>query len=256
MLKSRRRLRLPPLMYHSVSPDRDDPYCITVRPQRFVSQMRLIHRLGMRGVSIRELLAAQAEGSWKAARLIGLTFDDGYDDFIDYALPVLQRYRFTATAFVLAGRLGGDNEWTPEGPRKRLMTAERLQTAAAAGIEIGSHGLFHVSLPSVSDHELEEEISLSRRLLRKATGEQVAGFCYPFGHVDDRAVRAVRAAGYDYACAIWRNEWPARYALPRMAVQDPHLLTRLVQAGPHVLLESGPRVAAQKVVETIGKRSR
>ena len=256
MLKGNRRILLPTLMYHSVSPDRDDPYCITVRPQRFASQMRLIHRLGMRAVSIQELLAAQAGGSWKATRLIGLTFDDGYADFIDYALPELQRHRFTATAFVLAGRLGGDNSWNAEGPRKRLMTVDRLKTAAAAGIEIGSHGLLHVSLPSVSDDDLEEEISLSRRLLQKATGQQVAGFCYPFGHVDDRAVRAVRAAGYDYACAIWRSEWPARYALPRMAVQDPHVLTRLVQAGPRVLLKSGPRVAAQKVVETIGKRSR
>jgi peptidoglycan/xylan/chitin deacetylase (PgdA/CDA1 family) len=244
------------LMYHSVSPDRDDPYCITVRPQRFATQMRLIRHLGMRGVSIRELLAAQAQGSWKAARLIGLTFDDGYDDFSDYALPVLRRNGFTATAFVVAGRLGGDNAWTPEGPRKRLMPAERLRTAAAAGIEIGSHGLLHVSLPSVSDEDLVEEISLSRRLLQQATGQEVDGFCYPFGHVDDRAVRAVRAAGYDYACAIRRNEWPARYALTRIAVQDPHLLSRLVKAGPRVLLDSGPQVAAQKVVETIGKRSR
>jgi len=218
--------------------------------------MCLIRSLGMRGVSIRELLAAQAQGSWKAARLIGLTFDDGYDDFIDYALPVLLRYGFTATAFALAGRLGGDNAWNPEGPRKRLMTVESLRAAAAAGIEIGSHGLLHVSLPSVNDHELDDEIGLSRRLLQEATGQEVEGFCYPFGHVNERAVRAVRAAGYDYACAIWRNDWPARYALTRVAVQDPHLLTRLVKAGPRVLLESGPQVAVQKLVETIGKRPR
>lgn len=243
-------------MYHSVSPDRDDPYCITVRPERFAAQMCLIRRLGMRGVSIRELLEAQAQGSWKAARLIGLTFDDGYDDFIDYALPVLGRHGFTATAFVLAGRLGGDNAWNLQGPRKRLMTAERLRTVAAAGIEIGSHGLLHLSLPSAGDRELADEIALSRRLLQLATGQQVDGFCYPFGHVDDRVVRAVRAAGYDYACAIWRNDWPARYALTRTAVQDPHLLTRLLRAGPRVLLESGPQGAARKVVETIGKRPR
>lgn len=242
---------LSPLMYHSVSPDRDDPYCITVRPQRLEAQMRLISRLGMRGVSIRELLAAQAQGPWKAARLIGLTFDDGYDDFIDYALPVLLRYGFTATAFVLAGRLGGDNEWTPEGPRKPLMTVDRLRTATAAGMEIGSHGLLHVSLPSVSDAELEREIFLSRRLLQEAVGQEVAGFCYPFGHLDGRAVRAVRAAGYDYACAIWRSEWPARFALRRIAVQDPHLVTRLAKAAPRALAESGPRVFARKVVENL-----
>jgi peptidoglycan/xylan/chitin deacetylase (PgdA/CDA1 family) len=245
-----------PLMYHSVSPHRDDPYCITVRPERFAAQMALIRRVGMRGVSIRELLAAQAQGAWKAARLIGLTFDDGYDDFIDYALPVLLRYGFTATAFVLAGRLGGDNAWNPQGPRKRLMTAAKLRAAVAAGMEIGSHGLLHVSLPSVSDHELADETGLSRILLQEASGQAVDGFCYPFGHVDNRTVSAVQAAGYDYACAIWRSDWPARYALTRTAVQDPHLLRRLVASGPRVLAESGPRVAAQKVAEIIGKRSR
>ncbi len=213
--------------------------------------MRLLSRLGMRGVSIRELLAAQAQGSWKAARLVGLTFDDGYDDFIDYALPVLLRYGFTATAFVLAGRLGGDNAWTPEGPRKQLMTVEGLRTAAAAGIEIGSHGLLHVSLPSVSDEELDREVGLSRRVLEEAVGQEVGGFCYPFGHLDGRTVRAVQSAGYDYACAIWRSEWPERYALRRVAVQDPHLVIRLAKAGPQVLVQSGPRVAARKVVENL-----
>jgi peptidoglycan/xylan/chitin deacetylase (PgdA/CDA1 family) len=250
MLRSNRPV-LSPLMYHSVSPDRDDPYCITVRPERFEAHMRLISRLGMRGVSIRELLAAQARGQWRAARLVGLTFDDGYADFLDYALPVLMRYGFTATAFVLAGQLGGDNAWTPEGPRKPLMTAETLRTAAAAGIEIGSHGLLHVSLPSVSDEELDKEIGQSRRALQEAVGQEIRGFCYPFGHLDGRAVRAVEAAGYDYACAIWRSEWPERYALRRIAVQDPHLLTRLAKAGPRVLAESGPRVAARKVVENL-----
>jgi peptidoglycan/xylan/chitin deacetylase (PgdA/CDA1 family) len=210
----------------------------------------------MRGVSVRELLAAQARGSWNATRLIGLTFDDGYDDFIDYVLPVLLRYGFSATAFVLAGRLGGDNEWNPEGPRKLLMTTERLRTASEAGMEIGSHGLLHVSLPSVSDEELEKEVGLSRRILQEATGQEVAGFCYPFGHLDGRAVRAVEAAGYDYACAIGRNDWPERYALRRTAVQDPHLVTRLVKAAPRVLVEDGPRVAARKLIQTIGKPGR
>ena len=255
MLTNNRPL-LSPLMYHSVSPDRDDPYRITVRPQRFEAQMRVIRRLGMHGVSIRELLAARAQGSWKSAGLVGLTFDDGYDDFIDYALPVLQKYKFTATAFVLAGRFGGDNAWDPEGPRKPLMSVERLRIAADAGIEIGSHGLLHVSLPSASCQELQREIGLSRRILQQATAQHVGGFCYPYGHLNDQAVRAVQAAGYDYACAIWRSHWPEQYALTRIAVQDPHLLTRMLRFGPPMLVKSGPRAAARKLAEIFGGRPR
>lgn len=244
---------LPVLMYHSISADSDDPYCIRVRPQCFEAQMRLISRLGLRGVSMRELRAAEAHRSWRAARLVGLTFDDGYADFAEHALPVLLRYGFTATVFALAGRLGGENSWDPDGPRRQLMTASMLRSAAEAGMEVGSHGLLHVSLPEASDTELADEVRLSRSQLREVTGQSVDGFAYPFGHVNVRVARAVRAAGYDYACAIWKSDLPARYTLTRTAVQDPHLLTRLIRAAPRVLAESGPRVTARKVTETLAR---
>ena len=131
------------LMYHSVQPYTDDPYLVTVGPPRFEQQMRWLSRRGLRGVSIAELLAARAAGAGKG--LVGLTFDDGYADFAEYALPVLQRYGFTATVFVIAGRLGGDNVWDPAGPRKPLLDAAQVRRLAEAGVEIGSHGMQHVS---------------------------------------------------------------------------------------------------------------
>ncbi len=134
------------LMYHSVQPYTEDPYLVTVGPPRFEQQMRWLRRRGLRGVSIAELLAARAAGAGKG--LVGLTFDDGYADFAEYALPVLRRYGFTATVFVIAGRMGGDNVWDPAGPRKPLLDADQVRALAEAGVEIGSHGLMHVSLPA------------------------------------------------------------------------------------------------------------
>ena len=112
------------LMYHSVEPYQADPYQVTVSPPRFGQQMHWLARRGLRGVSMRDLLAARAAGAGKG--LVGLTFDDGYADFARHALPVLRRYGFGATMFVIAGRLGGDNAWDQEGPRKRLMDAREL----------------------------------------------------------------------------------------------------------------------------------
>src|SRR5882757_1771876 len=91
------------LMYHSITPYREDPYQITVTPARFEQQMRWLRRRGLRGASVREVLDARAMGCGQG--LVGLTFDDGYADFVDYALPVLKRYGFTATAYLIAGRL-------------------------------------------------------------------------------------------------------------------------------------------------------
>ena len=124
------------LMYHSVEPYQADPYLVTVSPPRFGQQMHWLARRGLRGVSMRDLLAARAAGAGKG--LVGLTFDDGYADFARHALPVLRQYGFGATMFVIAGRLGGENAWDQEGPRKRLMDAPEVWALAQAGIEIGS----------------------------------------------------------------------------------------------------------------------
>jgi peptidoglycan/xylan/chitin deacetylase (PgdA/CDA1 family) len=200
------------LMYHSVTPCHEDPYLVTVSPERFGQQMRWLRRRGLRGVSVAELLAARDSGA--GDDLVGLTFDDGYADFAQHALPVLARHGFSATLFVIAGRLGGDNAWDAAGPRKPLLTARQVRQVAEAVIEIGSHGLRHVRLPSAAGPALTAETENSRVVLQGISGQPVAGFCYPYGDVDGRVVAGVREAGYEYGCAIWRSDHTGRHALP------------------------------------------
>lgn len=135
----RRQAALPwTLMYHSVDECRDDPYLVTVTPERLRRQLEWLRRRGLTGVGVGELLRAHAAG--RASRLVGLTFDDGYADFLEHAVPLLLRYGHTATVFVLPGRLGGVNAWDEKGPRKPLLTTDGIRAAAAAGMEVGSHG--------------------------------------------------------------------------------------------------------------------
>lgn len=206
------------LMYHSIAVHERDPYLVTVDPRRFDQQLRWMRDTGLRGVSMRELLLAHWAG--EARGLVGLTFDDGYADFARNALPALRRYGFTATVFVIAGRIGGDNEWDPEGPRKRLMTAAEVREVAESGVEVGSHGLLHQHMSYLDDDELVPEVVESRELLREITGQDVTGFCYPYGDVDQRVVDTVAAAGYEYGCAIWRSEVSGLHALPRTYIGD------------------------------------
>lgn len=203
-------------MYHSVADPSDDPYEITVAPDRLAEQLRWMRRQGLRGVSMTHLLEACARGL--EHNLVGLTFDDGYRDFVEEALPLLRRYDCTATLFVLPGRLDGDNAWDPLGPRKPLLGAEGIRHAAESGMEIGSHGLTHVDLTAADDALLRREVCDSRAALRDLTGGEVRGFCYPYGHVDERVVAAVREAGYGYGCAIAPGALAGTYALPRVHV--------------------------------------
>lgn len=205
-------------MFHSVSPYDEDPYLVTVTPERFDRQMRWLRRRGLRGVSVSELMAACRDGNGRG--LIGLTFDDGYADFIEYALPVLARYGFGATVFPIAGRLGGQNDWDVLGPRKPLMSADQVRRTADAGVEIGSHGLRHMSLPGLDEAALAAEAGGSRAILMETIDREVTGFCYPYGHIDESSLTAVRKAGYSYGCAIWRSGSTGLHALPRVYVGD------------------------------------
>lgn len=221
------------LMYHSVHPAAGsvpDPHRVTVSCRRLARQLRWLRRRGLRGVSAGELLRAHDAG--RAAGLVGLTFDDGYADFLENAVPLLRRHGCTATVFALPGRLAGHNAWDPDGPRKPLLTADGIRAAAAAGMEIGSHGLRHVSLPAADEATLREEVTRSREMLRRITrgcgGQPVEGFCYPYGHVDQRAIDAVRAAGYGYACAVDPGPLTGRHALPRIHVGEADTAPRLL----------------------------
>ncbi|MBV2151362.1 polysaccharide deacetylase family protein [Kitasatospora sp. SUK 42] len=204
------------LMYHSVAVEEEDPYQLTVSPDRFAEQIAWLHRRGRRGVSVRELIRARELG--RDDGLVGLTFDDGYADFARYAVPILQAYGFTATAYVVADLLGQDNGWDAEGPRKKLLTVPEVTELAAAGWEIGSHGLGHQALPGLSAETLAAQTRESRRLLEEVVGGPVTGFCYPYGAVDLPAAQAVHDAGYDYACAIAHSPLTGRFALPRCYV--------------------------------------
>ena len=213
------------LMYHSVEPYARDPFQVTVHPDRFERQMSWLRRRGLRGVSVHHLLRARRDGHHRG--LVGLTFDDGYTDFVTHVMPVLSRYSFTATVFLVAGALGGHNSWDEPGPRKPLMAATDIWRAVAAGMEIGSHSLTHRQLPDSDPRSLADEVRRSRTILGELSGQDVTGFCYPYGGVGEREVDAVRAAGYDYACAVRPSTLAGRHAMPRTYIGDRDTSPRL-----------------------------
>src|SRR4028118_458385 len=104
------RTRLPQvLIYHSISRPEDENDALCVSPELFEAQMLHLERHNLRGVSMKELRRATNTGG--ARGLVGLTFDDGYEDFLSSALPTLERLGFSATVFFVAGMLGGQNTW-------------------------------------------------------------------------------------------------------------------------------------------------
>lgn len=205
------------LMYHSISRQGDyDALCAS--PERFEAQMLHLKRHKLRGVTMRELCRAMNTGD--ARGLVGLTFDDGYEDFLSTALPTLETLGFSATLFVVAGMLGEENTWEHQGGpriRLRLLDADGVREISERGMEVGSHTVTHPRLSGLDTEMLAREVGDSRQMLGEIVGAPVEGFSYPYGDLDGSAVRAARSAGYDYAVATKKqieygiHDWPRTY---------------------------------------------
>jgi peptidoglycan/xylan/chitin deacetylase (PgdA/CDA1 family) len=217
----------PVLMYHDVGPHRPGSRLNHwhVLPEDFARQLDLLARRGYRGVALRDLLDRPLAPEARAV----LTFDDGYENVLSRALPVLRSHGFTATVFVVTAKIAGVNDWDGETPGDALLSADGVRALHAAGIEIGSHGATHGVLTGLSDADLAAEVAGSKASLEAVTGAPVVSFCYPYGACDDRVVRAVRAAGYRAATVIRGGISPD--------LSDPFRLRRVAVRGTNTLLD-------------------
>jgi peptidoglycan/xylan/chitin deacetylase (PgdA/CDA1 family) len=214
-------------MYHSISDSTaPDPHLLRVHPDRLESQLRLLARAGIRGVSLHEALRARAAGD--RSRLVALTFDDGYADFREHAMPLLAGFGMTATVYVVSDRLGMTNDWDADAPPLPLMTVADLRAVASAGHEVGCHGATHMHLAGATAEQLRHETAGSRAVLEDLLQQPVRGFCFPYGSHDDAAVAAAEAAGYAYACVTNTYSGRGPFRVPRYYVGQQDGAMRLV----------------------------
>jgi peptidoglycan/xylan/chitin deacetylase (PgdA/CDA1 family) len=209
------------LTYHAVDAG-PPPLCI--EPRLFERHLDLIAQSGARVMTVNEL-AETIRADLLVGPAVAITFDDGLASVARNAAPLLAERGFTATVFCVARRLGGRSDWPSRAawaPILPLARAGELGELAAAGWEIGSHGLDHEVLQEGAAHELAE----SRSSIEEATGAIVSSFAYPYGVVPNGATRALQDGGYSAACTT--NVSPVRasadpFALPRV---DIHYLRR------------------------------
>lgn len=223
---------LPALLYHHVGPRQPGTYpSLTVSSERFERHVRWLARCGYVGVRPTDWLAWCREGKPLPEKPVLFTFDDGYADVAERALPVLRGHGFGAAVFVVTGHIGGDNSWDRDrgSGQQRLMTADQIREWAARGIEFGAHGRTHSDLTTLSGHRLEREIRGSQDDLAAITGLPVRSFAYPYGSVNEAVRQCVRGV-FDsaFSCDEGVNT-PASdpYALRRSMVQSHDSLVAL-----------------------------
>ncbi|WP_119068518.1 polysaccharide deacetylase family protein [Rubrobacter indicoceani] len=201
---------------------------LNTTPERLREHLSYLAGRGLRGVSMEELLRATGRGEGDG--LVGLTFDDGYRDFLHAAVPTLQEFGFTATVFVMPDLFDARNTWrhhvSPHVERE-LMGNDEVRASAEAGMEVGSHFTHHAVLTRLPDEKLIRGLRSSRERIEAVTGRRARGFCYPYGIFDERSLAAVKRAGYSYGCSLTRVLEGGRFDLPRIPVRERDGLRRL-----------------------------
>src|SRR2546430_14431225 len=131
-----------------------------------------------------------------------LTFDDGFADVFENALPLMREHSFRSIQFLVADLLGKTSEWQANSGELPgiLMDKAQVKDWLASGQEIGSHTLTHPRLTQISPAQAREEISGSKKKLEDTFGIAVEHFCYPYGDWNPAVRELVMEAGYASAC--------------------------------------------------------
>ena len=160
-----------------------------------------------------------------------ITFDDGYQNNLSHALPVLLKHGFTATCYGVSDMIGGTNAWDiGKVAQKPLMTHADWQAWLKSGMDIGSHTRVHADLSNIPDDQAQYEIAASKAQLEAALGCEVRHFCYPYGRFRPEHAQMVKAAGYTTATSSRRGRVQPGddvYALRRVLVARATTLVHL-----------------------------
>ena len=199
---------IPILTYHQIAdaPPKGTPHRgLVVAPEDFSNQMAMLSLLGYQGLSMTDL-QPYLRGE-RVGKVVGITLDDGYLNNLTHAAPVLQRYGFSATCYVVSQMLGKTNAWDREAgiPEATLMSAAQLREWVSHGQEVGAHTQNHVRLMQLDRTHAREEITHCKTDLEELMGASVQHFCYPYGEYAPEHVAMAMEAGYTTATTTQRS---------------------------------------------------
>ncbi len=216
---------VPILMYHSISEEASPKFLPwTVTPAHFAEQMASLREQGYTALSVSDFTGLLAGSQVTAPeRPVVITFDDGFADFADCAVPLLAAKQMRATIYIVTSTVGGTSSWlAAEGEGQRPMLSwDEIAALPASVVEIGAHSHTHPQLDTLTLYEADREIRTSKAILEDHLGREIKSFAYPHGYHGPQVRRLVQDAGFSSACAVkhaMSSLQDDRFALSRIIV--------------------------------------
>lgn len=219
------------LMYHMIAPHKDRAQFngLRVSPEMFEKQLHYLFSHGWHSYTMSELI--QYRDSLPKKSFV-LTFDDGYLDNYTNALPLLKKYHFKATLYLVVNR--HNNEWSIHRKKNhntgelrkepKLEDPQILEMIESGCFEIGIHTMNHLNFLSLSPEETTYEIKKAKQIVESKFDITCYSFSYPFGLYKEKDWLVVRDAGFTNATTTQKG-------ISKLEVSNLFLLKRITISG-------------------------
>jgi len=193
------------LMYHMINaplPGEQKRNKWRVRAEDFERQMAWFSKNGWQSFTITEMVSSKN----LPPKSFCLTFDDGYKDNFTDMFPILKRYGFKATIYLVPGYKSNSWEKFDNKMFDALLDKEEILEMQKSGlVEFGSHTLSHKNLLTIKEEEIKQEVMDSKKGVEEMIGCECSAFAYPYGKYNDKIVKLVKDAGYSSATIVKRG---------------------------------------------------
>ncbi len=207
MREQKKTYKIKVLMYHRVVQELPEKYNhwhhVTVT--EFRKQLMLIDKLGYTPITFTDYKLYKEDKLTLPSKPIILTFDDGYMDTFENAIPIMKEMGMKGVVFVIGNRKLKRAIWDEKDEEDicPLMTNKQIRITRKMGFEIGSHAMRHVILSELTDLEANYTIRKSKELIESVLQEPIHSFAYPYGKFDKRIAQIVSDSGYLFACGVY-----------------------------------------------------
>ena len=165
---------------------------LSVSPEEFDQQMSYFKTYNFNVIGLDRLYDYLEKGEPLPKKSVVITFDDGYSDNYDNAYPILKKYGFPATIFVITSLVGKPN----------YITWAQAKEMSENGIGIDSHTVNHRTLSDMSSEKALNELKKSKEIIEKNVGKTVKYVAYPEGYYNKITEKLAKEAGYRGALTI------------------------------------------------------